>query len=156
MKDIAASRIDNGPGSRLQGALIDESELALDTLATAFYSDVDLLGLFDHSLMQHSPPLGGTPGLASAKLEAEATAQIVLRKTSQRFNFAFLGGIAIIIPAMVIVMHKAPGQTRATTCASILVFACSVAILSTASPENLLVAIAAYSAVQMVFFGSYS
>ncbi len=154
MKDIAASRIDNGPGSKLQGAVLDEMKLTLTTPHVSLYSDADLLGSFDHSLLQHNPVLGCTRGSQRAQAEASDRARRAMRMAWRRFIFAIFGGLAIVVPAMVIAVDKAPPKTLAVVSVSIFTFSLAVAVFSTVSPEYLLGATAAYSAVLMVFMGN--
>ncbi|KAL9084297.1 MAG: hypothetical protein Q9165_008125 [Trypethelium subeluteriae] len=156
VKDIAASRIDNGPGCRLQAALMQELELTLQEPRSAIFSDADLLGSFDESLLQQSPVLGRTRGSQRAQDESTQNARHAVNMAWRRFIFALLGGLAIILPAVVIAMHKAPAIILAMVSASILVFACVVALFSSMLPENVLAATAAYAAVLMGFVGNYA
>lgn len=156
MKEIAASRIDNGPGSKLHGALIEELKLNSNIRQTSLYSDADLLGSFDHFLMKQNSILGHTRGSHREQLEASERSRETVRMAWKRFSFAIIGGLAIVLPAAVLVMHTAPTKVIAVVSGCILTFSCSVALFSTASPENLLGATAAYSAALMVFMGSYS
>ncbi|KAF4636040.1 hypothetical protein G7Y89_g2051 [Cudoniella acicularis] len=157
VKDIAASRIDNGPGSRLQAALISEFNLALPNPQYTLYSDDDLLGSFDPSLMVHSV----TPGKTTRATQRQQSEMVEERKTAlrtswQRFAFAMLGGLALVIPVLVIVVGTANVPLRAliVVSVSIFLFALAVALLSNTLPENLLAATAAYAAVLVVFISN--
>ena len=154
VKDIAASRIDNGPGSRLQGALMGELNLSLAGLDNAMYTDTDLLGSFDHSLMQHSPDINQTRGSKREISEEAEKKREAINLAWRRFTFAILGGLAIVVPVLAIVVTTAPPKTLAIVSASILIFSTVVAVFSDVAPENLLVVTAAYAAVLTVFMGN--
>lgn len=154
MKDIAASRLDNGPGSKLQAALISELGLDLpkqERHPRTIYSDSDLLGSFDHSLMQHSAGVGRTRGTERQMAEEAEKRLKRLKLAWRRFLFAIVGGLAMIGPVLIIVVGSAPVKTLAVVSVSISLFALGVALFSNAEPEHLLAATAAYSAVLMVF-----
>lgn len=155
VKDIAASRIDDGVGSRLQHALIADLDLKLKGQRNSIYSDADLLGSFDCSLLQHTPTLGRTRASHVEALEQHARAKQQLKETWRRFAFAIVGATAVVVPSMIIAYDQAPVRTLVVVAVSIFVFSCTVAVFSVASPENLLAATAAYSAVLMVFMGNY-
>ncbi len=157
MKDIAASRIDNGPGSRLQAAVISEFELALPGPQYTLYSDDDLLGSFDLSLMAH----GVTPGKKTRATQRQQSEVVEKRKIArrasfQRFAFAMLGGLALVTPVLIILVGTANVSLRALTVVSvsIFLFSLAVALFSNALPENLLAATAAYAAVLVVFISN--
>jgi len=156
VKDIAASRIDNGPGSRLQAALISEFQLALLGPQYTLYSDEDLLGSFDPSLMEHSTTPGMTRATQRQHAEMVEKHRAELKMTWQRFAFAMLGGLALIVPVLLIVVHTTPVPVRplVVVSISILLFALGVAVFSKAVPENLLAATAAYAAVLVVFISN--
>lgn len=130
---------------------MDELKLTLTTPRASIYSDSDLLGSFDRSLMQHNPTLGRTRG---GELE-HSKAREAIRMAWRRFIFAIVGGIAIVVPSTVIVLGKAPVKVLVVVPVAILAFSCAVALFSTTSPENLLAATGAYSAVLTSFMANY-
>ncbi len=67
-----------------------------------------------------------------------------------------LGGLALIVPVLIIVVQTIPMPIKALVVVSIsiLLFALSVAMFSKAVPENLLAATAAYAAVLVVFISN--
>jgi hypothetical protein len=154
VKDVAASRIDNGPGSKLQAALIADFDLYLTTPQHTLFSDTDLLGYFDHALMQHSTDIGKTRGSQRELNEAAQKRVDSVRTAWRKFIFAILGGLAIVAPVLVIVASSAPLKTLVVVSLSIPLFAVGVATVSTSEPTNLLGATAAYAAVLTVFVGN--
>lgn len=68
-----------------------------------------------------------------------------------RFYFAILRGLAIVIPVLIIALGDVPTKTLLTISIAIFIFALAVAWGSTALPETLLGATAAYASVLMVF-----
>ncbi|KAK6954741.1 hypothetical protein Daesc_004710 [Daldinia eschscholtzii] len=95
VKDIAASRIDNGLGSPLHSALISDAGLTLSNLQQAIFSDADILGSFDPAMLQHSQTLGETRATQREKKELLGKRKKHLVDTLQRFGFAVIGGLAI-------------------------------------------------------------
>jgi uncharacterized integral membrane protein len=154
VKDIAASRIDDGPGSKLQSALMSEVELVLPGPQHTLYSDADLLGSFDHALLQHRQAIGRTRGSERQQMEVEQNRREKLDLAWRRFFFAIIGGLAIVIPILILVVHRTELKTLLVVCASIFLFALGVALFSSATPENLLAATAAYATVLIVFVGN--
>ena len=106
-------------------------------------------------MLAHSATLNCTRGTQRARLEAAAKAQATMKDAWKRFYFAIMGGLAIVIPTIIIVVHKVPVKVLAVVSGSILVFSVSVAIFSRSHPESLLAVTAAYAAVLMVFMGNY-
>jgi hypothetical protein len=78
-----------------------------------------------------------------------------MRMVWRRFIFAIVGGIAIVVPSMVIVVGKAPVKVLIVVPVAIIAFSSAVALFSAASPENLLAATGAYSAVLTAFMANY-
>ncbi|KAH6665937.1 hypothetical protein B0J14DRAFT_203391 [Halenospora varia] len=154
VKDIAASRLDNGPGSKLAAALISELGLDLPKPQQTIYSDSDLLGAFDHNLLQHSAKVGKSRG-SERHVREERDKQIKrLKATSHRFVFALVGALAIVVPILIIAVEFAALKTLIVVSVSIFLFALGVALFSSAAPESLLGATATYAAVLMVFMNS--
>jgi hypothetical protein len=151
VKDIAAPRIDNGSGSKLQAALISELQLDDPKHQQALYSDNDLLGSFDHSLLQHNTFPDRTRATTRQLAEEAEKRRLKLNMFWRRFMFAIVGGLAIVGPALIIVVSKVVAKTVAVVSISIFLFAVGVAVFSSAEPEHLLAATAAYSAYLMAF-----
>ncbi|RYP04079.1 hypothetical protein DL765_010312 [Monosporascus sp. GIB2] len=156
VKDIAASRLDDGPGSRLQAALIWDHGLRAVPSHQSLFQDSDILGSFDPNLMQHSTAIGRSLGREreEAILNDERLAR--LRTTLKRLMLAVIGGLIIIIPMFVLVEGDTTVKTVVVITTSILLFAIGVAVLSEAAPESLLAATAAYAAVLVTLIGDGS
>jgi len=149
VKDIAASRLDDGQGSRLQAALIWELGLKAPASHRTLFRDSDLLGSFNPKLMQHGTSVGRSLGTGRAHVMASEERRVQFRMTLKRFAFAIIGGLIIVVPMLILVVGNATAKTLAVISSSIFLFAVSVAFFSTIEPENLLVATAAYAAVLM-------
>lgn len=67
-----------------------------------------------------------------------------------------LGGLALIVPVLIIVVQTIPVPVKALVVISIsiLLFTLSVAMFSKAAPETLLAATAAYASVLVVFISN--
>jgi len=150
---VAASRIDNGPGSKLPASILSDLKLQLthNNVPQAFYADTDLLGSFDPLLMAKGEGGVHTRGTTREKAEKVRERATEFHMALKRFCFAILGGLAIIIPILIIALGDVPTKTMVTISVAIFLFALAVAWASTTSPENLLGATAAYAAVLMVF-----
>ncbi|KPM37808.1 hypothetical protein AK830_g8767 [Neonectria ditissima] len=156
VKDIAASRLDDGQGSRLQAALISELDLKAENSHPSMFQDSDLLGMFNPKLMQHSAAIGRSLGTGLAQTISSQERRARLRISFKRFAFAVIGGLIIVVPMLVLAAGTASGKTQGVISASIFLFAGGVAAFSKTEPENLLVATAAYAAVLVVFIGDNS
>ncbi|RDW58910.1 hypothetical protein BP6252_13386 [Coleophoma cylindrospora] len=154
VKDVAASRIDDGPGSNLQAALFKELDLKVPNTHLSLFCDSDLLGSFDHKLMQHSTAIGRSLGTGRAQTVESEERQTRVRMTLKRFAFAIIGGFIIVVPMLILTVGCATPKTLAVISLSIFIFAVGVAISSTTEPENLLVATAAYAAVLTALIGA--
>ncbi|KAI1739584.1 hypothetical protein F4680DRAFT_139836 [Xylaria scruposa] len=150
VKDIAASRIDNGPGSKFQAVLLEELKLVLDNQQRVMYSDNDLLNTFNGHLKPHVPTRGTKRRMQLAALKK----RVNMAMTLYRLVFAVLGGLLIIIPLSLISAPMASQKTLIIVGVSIIVFALAIALFSSAAPENLLAATAAYAAVLVVFIAN--
>ncbi|KAK8091248.1 hypothetical protein PG994_000753 [Apiospora phragmitis] len=153
-KNIAASRLDNGPGSQLQAALISEQELEAHEKHHSIFQDSDLLGSFDHNLMQHSTAVGRSLGRSRLEEIQGEQRRARTRTALRRFFFAVIGGLIIIGPMFVLTWGIATPKQLAVVSVSIILFATGVAIFSTTEPENLLAVTAAYAAVMMGLVGT--
>ncbi|KAH7020516.1 hypothetical protein EDB80DRAFT_882552 [Ilyonectria destructans] len=154
VKDIAASRMDNGQGSRLQAALISELNLKAEGPHSSLFRDSDLLGSFNPKLMQHSMSMSHSLGTDRAHTVADQERRVRLRLTLKRFAFAVIGGLIIVMPMLILVSETATLKKKAVISASIFLFALGVAVFSNTTPEYLLVATAAYAAVLVTFIGN--
>lgn len=150
MKDIAASRLDDGPGSKLQAALMRDLGLRADASHRSLFQEADLLGSFDHNLMQHSTALGRSIG----REREEAQRLVQMRMMSRRIVFAVLGGLIIIVPMFILEIGHTSLKALSVIMISILIFALGVAVCSHAEPEALLAATAAYAAVLVALIGN--
>jgi hypothetical protein len=155
VKDIAASRLDDGQGSRLQAALISELDLKAEGSHSSLFRDSDLLGSFNPQLMQHGTTIGQSLGTGRAHIVADQERRVRLRMTARRFAFAVIGGLIIVMPMLILVSDTATVKMQAVISISIFFFALGVAIFSKTTPENLLVATAAYAAVLVTFIGDH-
>ncbi|KAJ4115388.1 hypothetical protein NW768_011240 [Fusarium equiseti] len=151
VKDIAASRMDDGPGSKLHAALMSELDLAAGDSHRSIYQDADLLGSFNPKLMQHSTAIGRSLGTGLAQTFSSQERRLNARRASKRFGFAAIGGLIIVVPMLILASGTATAKMQAVISASIFVFAGGVALFSTTEPENLLVVTAAYAAVLVAF-----
>ncbi|CAN9344092.1 unnamed protein product [Alternaria alternata] len=147
VKDIAASRIDNGSGSKLQGALISELNLAVPSTHRSLFRDADLLGSFDPKLMEHSNVLGQSLGTTRAHTFASEQRREQFALAWKRFTFAFVGGLIIVVPMLILLVGDVKAKILAVIPTSILMFAVGVALFAETEPVNLLAATAAYAAV---------
>ncbi|CAN9136360.1 unnamed protein product [Alternaria alternata] len=147
VKDIAASRIDNGSGSKLQGALISDLNLTVPSTHRSLFRDADLLGSFDPKLMEHSNALGQSLGTTRAHAFASEQRREQFVLAWKRFAFAFVGGMIIVVPMLILLVGNVKTKTLAVIPASILLFAVGVALFAKTDPVNLLAATAAYAAV---------
>lgn len=71
-----------------------------------------------------------------------------------RFCFSMLGGVGVIAPMLLMVLHQNRTTALATTSCSVFLFALVLAFATKAPPEVAVGAVAAYAAVLVVFVGS--
>lgn len=154
VKDIAASRIDNGPSSRLQAALISDSGLVLPHPQQALYSDADLLGSFDPLILQRSRTVGETRATQRQKTQLLQERKKRMRLRLERFCFAIAGGLLINGPVLVLGAGTADAKALVVVSVSVALFSLGIAWFSSASPENILAATAAYAAVLVAFINT--
>lgn len=106
--------------------------------------------------------LSKLPGVARhAKLNEEKVQDIM-----QRFCWGIGGGLALVGPMLLMVLHKTLLTTLLTTSVSVVVFAFAVAVISGGvmpgtktvdlGPKDVLAATATYAAVLVVFVGASS
>jgi hypothetical protein len=67
---------------------------------------------------------------------------------------ALLGGVALWVPMVIMALNPSLDKSLTTTGAAVFIFAVAIALLSKASPENVLGITAAYAAVLVVFVGT--
>jgi hypothetical protein len=72
----------------------------------------------------------------------------------RRFFAALFGGITLIGPMLLMVLHKDKATDLSTTSVAVFLFAIVVAYFSDAAPENIVSIVAAYAAVLVVFVGT--
>jgi hypothetical protein len=77
-----------------------------------------------------------------------------LRDMSRRFCTAMLGGISLIAPMLIMMLRKSRNTGLLTVSVATFVFAACVAIFSKAEGSQLLMAVATYAAVLVVFVGA--
>jgi hypothetical protein len=123
VKDIAASRIDNGSGSKLQGALISELNLTVPSSHCNLFRDADLLGSFNPKLMEHSNTLGQSLGTSRAHAFASEQRREQFALAWKRFAFAFVGGLVIVVPMLILLVGYVKTKTLAVVPTSIFMFA---------------------------------
>jgi hypothetical protein len=71
-----------------------------------------------------------------------------------RFIMAMFGGVALIGPMLLMVLHKDRATDLATTSVAVFLFAVIIAVYSNAAPEVIVGTVAAYAAVLVVFVGT--
>lgn len=72
----------------------------------------------------------------------------------ERFGMGVFGGIALIAPMLLMVLHRDRTTALVTTSVSMILFAIIISFLPIASPDVALVAVATYAAVLVVFVGA--
>jgi hypothetical protein len=72
----------------------------------------------------------------------------------ERFGLGMFGGIALIAPMLLMVLHRDRTTALATTSVSMILFAVIISFLPMASPDLALATVAAYAAVLVVFVGA--
>ncbi|KAI1421812.1 hypothetical protein F5Y12DRAFT_787237 [Xylaria sp. FL1777] len=154
VKDIAASRLDNGKGSRLQAALLAEHGLQVGESHRSLFKDLDLLGSFDNELMRRSNAIGRSLGSERTYLVANQERLKQTRTAIRRVAFAIIGGLIIIVPLLILLVGKELPQSLAVISISIVIFAITVAFFTKLEPENLLASTAAYAAVLVGIIGN--
>ncbi len=77
-----------------------------------------------------------------------------LRAFAWRFLAGVFGGIAVVGPMLLMVLHKDEKTDLSVTSAAVFLCAIVVAYFSDAAPETIVSVVAAYSAVLVVFVGT--
>lgn len=102
----------------------------------------------------------GKHALSNFKEEAE---QVIRRQqlrrewiaaTRARFIWSISGGLLLIVPMLIMALLKNQTASLITTSCAVFIFALAVTGISSASPQELLAATAAYAAVLVVFVGT--
>lgn len=88
------------------------------------------------------------------QLRREEAKRKSVRARWERFGMGLFGGIALIAPMLLMVLHRDRTTALATTSASVILFAVAVAFLPLASPDLTIAVVAAYAAVLVVFVGA--
>ncbi|KAI1120766.1 hypothetical protein F5Y10DRAFT_289314 [Nemania abortiva] len=156
VKDIAASRLDDGKGSRLLAALLAEHGLQVGESHRSLFKDSDLLGSFDPELMRQSTAIGRSLGTERTFTVAQEERLRQTRVAIRRFSFAILGGLIIVIPMLILLVGEASAKSLAVISTSIVIFAFIIASFTRLEPENLLASTAAYAAVLASIIGNKS
>lgn len=90
------------------------------------------------------------PGLArGAAIEKAYADQLMIR-----FLMALIGGLALIIPMLVMTYFPGKNVSVVTTCTAMLIFAAVITLGTHLAPDQILGATAAYAAVLVVFVGT--
>jgi hypothetical protein len=76
------------------------------------------------------------------------------RLLMERFIMALSGGIALIGPMLLMVLHRDRTTLLSTTSVATLLFAAALARFSSGAPEVIVGVVAAYTAVLVVFVGT--
>lgn len=90
------------------------------------------------------------PGMARGVAIQEANAEQVMI----RFLMAMVGGLALVIPMLVMTYFPGKNVSVVTTSASMLIFAAVITLGTQLAPDQVLGATAAYAAVLVVFVGT--
>ncbi|KAI1275575.1 hypothetical protein F5Y07DRAFT_369703 [Xylaria sp. FL0933] len=154
VKDIAASRLDDGKGSRLLGALLAEHGLQVGESHRSLFKDLDLLGSFDYDLMRQSNATGRSLGTERTDIVASQERLNRIRVAIRRFSFAIVGGLIIIVPLLILLVGEELPKSLEVISTSIVIFAMYVAVFTKLEPENLLASTAAYAAVLVGIIGN--
>ncbi|KAJ8128174.1 hypothetical protein O1611_g5462 [Lasiodiplodia mahajangana] len=77
-----------------------------------------------------------------------------LKELSLRFSMSIVGGVALIGPVLLMVLHKTIVTDLVTTSVAVVVVSALLTVFSSATPEMLLNTITAYTAVLVVFVGT--
>jgi hypothetical protein len=72
----------------------------------------------------------------------------------RRFSFCLFGGVALVAPMLLMVLHRDRTTTLATTSGAVILFSIVVAAFTSATPEVAVGAVSAYAAVLVVFVGA--
>jgi hypothetical protein len=83
-------------------------------------------------------------------------ARIYLAHFSERITMGLLGGLALIGPMLLMVLHKDLLTTLLTVGVSTILFAAALSVFTQLQGETVLASVAAYAAVLVVFVGTSS
>jgi len=94
------------------------------------------------------------------KLPGDSRAHIIRQREveaiGRRFGVALVGGMALLIPMLIMVLHKDLLTTLLTVSVAIIIFSVLIAIYSHQTTSEILTLTAAYAAVLVVFVGTSS
>ena len=90
------------------------------------------------------------PGTARGMANEEARAQ----QLTVRFFMAVVGGLALLIPMLVMTYYPGRNVSVVTTSVAMLIFAAMITLGTQLAPDQVLGATAAYAAVLVVFVGT--
>lgn len=96
----------------------------------------------------------------SPQLPGDSRAHIIRQREVEaivkRFGVALVGGMALLIPMLIMVLHKDLLTTLLTVSVAVIIFSVLVAIYSHQTTSEILTLTAAYAAVLVVFVGASS
>lgn len=98
--------------------------------------------------------LSGMKESAEQALREQQLRRIWIVETRTRFAMAIAGGLMLIIPMLIMTLVPSRTTSLLTVSIAVLIFSVLVAIASTAKPQEVLGATAAYAAVLVVFIGT--
>ena len=88
------------------------------------------------------------------RLRQEEMKRKSIRASWERFAMGVFGGITLIAPMLLMVLHRDRTTALTTTSVSMILFAIIISFLPIVSPDLVLTAVAAYAAVLVVFVGA--
>lgn len=117
-------------------------------------------GLIEESNMYVSPPRGTVGALPGGQrrrrvvLEETKNRTRVFQAFWRRLCFCVFGGVALVAPMLLMVLHRDQTTALATTSGAVFLFSLIVAAYTVATPEIAVGAVSAYAAVLVVFVGT--
>jgi VIT1/CCC1 family predicted Fe2+/Mn2+ transporter len=108
----------------------------------------------DSSVISRKLSGGYEPNTISHFFQKKDQRQKSLREMVRRFGMAMLGGVALIVPMLIMTLHKSRNTCIITVSVATFVFAAFVAVFSRAQEQEVLGVVAAYAAVLVVFVGT--
>jgi hypothetical protein len=115
-------------------------------------------GLIPH----HMQPKGNLPGTLDrarfpklhGRVRSVANEEAKADRFMVRFLMAMIGGLALIVPMLVMTSFPSKNVSVVTTSAAMLIFAAVITLGTQLAPDQVLGATAAYAAVLVVFVGT--
>ena len=106
-------------------------------------------------LIPTAPPFAGDYGHEkNPRLPFGQRRSVNFKSLLGRFVMALFGGVALVGPMLLMVLHNDRTTKLSTTSAAVFLVAVLVAAYSTAPPEIIISVVAAYAAVLVVFVGA--